>query len=384
FLPAFPSTRPELFAYDLLILGDLPASLLSPDQQLMIREFVAEGGGLIHIAGRNHGPASFVGTPIADTLPVEFNGVKYAIDTGDRPEPYSPQLTPAGVRSMMLNLTDDPVQNLDVWKKLPGMFWAYPVTKLKPAAEVYLTHPRKTLADGKPMPLLASHYYGKGYAIWVGFDETWRWRYNEADRFFGRFWSQAVYIAGVPRTLGTKLTQLSLDTADPQLGKTGQIYARLFNADLRPLQADRLEARLERLDAAPDDKDRSQAIDLKALPGSPGEYVAMVPFNRTGRFVLRVDNAGDPGMLEYRVSLPPDHELAPGGLAEEPLRQLAASTGGQFYHEEELHTLSSKLATKTVQFTRREEILLWNVWALLLVIGLLSAEWVVRKFYSLS
>ena len=384
FVANFPATRPELFAYDLLILGDVPAGSLNPDQQLMVREFVAEGGGLIHIAGRNHGPASFVGTPLADALPVEFPVVKYAIDSGERPEPFLPELTPAGTRSTILSLTDDPLDNLRVWKTLPPIYWAYPVTKLKPASEAYLVHPKKTLADGKPMPLLAAHFYGKGYAIWVGFDETWRWRFNEADRYFGRFWSQTVYVAGVPRTLGTKLTQLSLDTADPQLGKVGQVYARLFAADLKPLAADRIEARLERLDAGPEEKDRSTPVDLKALPGQLGEYIATIPFNRVGRFALKIDNAGEPAALEYRVALPPDHELSPGGINEEELRKLAEATGGGFYREENLFKLVGAVVPQSTPFVQREEYLLWNKWALFLVIGLFVAEWFVRKFSSLS
>jgi len=45
------------------------------------------------------------------------------------------------------------------------------------------------------MPLLAGHLYGKGYVMFMGFDETWRWRFNTADKYFGRFWNQAVYAA---------------------------------------------------------------------------------------------------------------------------------------------------------------------------------------------
>jgi hypothetical protein len=310
--------------------------------------------------------------------------VQYAIDSGDRPQAFRPELTPAGIRSGVLNLVDDPVANLRTWKELPEIYWAYPVTKLKPAAEVHLVHPRQTLADGEPMPLLASHYYGKGYVVWVGFDETWRWRYNAADQIFGRFWSQNVYIAGVPRTLGTKLTQLSLDTPDPLLGKTGQVYARLFTPDLQPLITERTEARLERLDAGPGERDRSQPVELKALPGQPGEYTAVLPFNKVGRFALQVDNAGDTATLEYRVTLSPDHELAPGGMAEEELRQLTEGTGGKFYREETLQRLIEDMKPRTVQFTQRQEVLLWNRWSLLLVIALFSAEWFIRKFNSLS
>ena len=384
FIPKFPATRAELFAYDLLILGDVPATFISTEQQGFVREFVAEGGGFIHMAGRNHGPSSFVGTPLADLLPVEIQSVQFAIDTANRPQPFRPDVTPSGIRSPLLSMADDPVESLRVWRTLPEVYWAYPVTKIKPASEVYLTHPTLKTTDNKPMPLVASHYYGKGYSLYVGFDETWRWRFNEADKYFGRYWSQAVYVTGVPSTLGTKLTQLSLDTPDPLLGKTGQVYARIFTADMKPLTAEVLEAKLERLDVGPDDKDRSIPVQLKAVPGQPGEYVSTVPFNRVGRFALKVDNGSDPATLEYRVSLPPDHELAPGGMAEDDLRKLAEGSGGKFYREEDLSELPKNVQPKSTPYTSRDEILLWNVWGLLWVLGLLTAEWFLRKFNSLS
>jgi hypothetical protein len=234
------------------------------------------------------------------------------------------------------------------------------------------------------MPLLASHYFGKGFVLYCGFDETWRWRFNEAETLFGRFWSQSVYVAGVPRTLGTKLTQLSLDTADPVLGKTGQVFARLFAPDLRPLTADQIEARLEKLDAELGDADRVKPVTLKAVPGQPGEYVAALNFNRLGRFSFKVDTGTDPASLEYRVTLPPDHELAPGGMAEEELRKLAELSGGGFYREEDLYALPAAVKPKEAPYARRDEILLWNGWMLGLVVALLSLEWFLRKFSSLS
>ncbi len=384
FIPAFPADRKELFAFDLIVVGDFPAGSLTPEQQGYLREFVAEGGGLIHIAGRQHGPASFVGTPLADVLPVEVPATKFPIDSGVRPTGYRPELTPTGLRSGVLSLADDPVESLRTWRKLPELYWFYPVTKLKPASEVYLTHPTQKTIDNKPMPLLAAHYYGKGYVVYLGLDETWRWRFNEADRLFARFWSQVVYAAGSPRTLGTKVTQLSMDTSDPQLGKTGQVYARLFTTKLDPLVSDRVEARLERLDAGAGDAEKSVPVELRALPGQPGEYVATVPFNRVGRFALKVDPGTEAASLEYRVTLPPEHEMAPGGLAEDDLRKLAEASGGKYYREEDLHTLAASITPKSSPFAQREEILLWNKWLMLWVIGLLSAEWFLRKFNSMS
>jgi uncharacterized membrane protein len=384
FIPEFPTSRQALFQYDLLILGDVPASAFSREQQEFIRDFVAEGGGLIAIAGPQHAPASWVGTPLAETLPVEVPVVAFPIDSGNRPEGYRPVMTPIGMRSPLLSLVDSPEENHHVWQTLPELYWAYPVMKLKPAAEVYLTHPREQTSDRKPMPLLAGHYFGKGYVLYLGLNETWRWRYNEADRYFGRFWTQAVYLTGVPRTLGNKLTQLSLDTPDPLLGRTGQVYARLFTPELKPLTTDRIEARIERLDGQQSDSERSSSVELKAVPGQPGEYVATIPFNAVGRYALRVDAGTGPASLEYRVALPPEHELSAGGMAEDALQDLALRSGGSFYHEEDLHTLPQKIEPKSSPFRRREELLLWNHWLLLWIIGLFSAEWFLRKLNSLS
>src|SRR5262249_7351509 len=159
----------------------------------------------IQIAGKGHAPASYVGTPLADVLPVEFRAVKFKMDPDSRNEGFRPVPTPVGDRSALLGLEDTPAESKKVWATLPPVMWYYPVIKLKPAAEVFLVHPPDKMTDGKPMPLFAAHYYGKGYVMFAGFDETWRWRRNEADKYFYRFWSQAVYASGAPRTLGTKL-----------------------------------------------------------------------------------------------------------------------------------------------------------------------------------
>jgi len=384
FLPGFPSNREELNAFDLLIFGDLAATALTNVQQEAIRDFVAEGGGFIHIAGRRAGPASFAGTPLADVLPVDVQSLNFPIDSNNRSASFRPLLTAQGVRHPAFRLDDDPLRNVAVWQQLPEVFWHYPVTALKPAAESLLAHPTATMADGKPMPMIAAHYYGKGQAIFVGFDETWRWRYNEADRWFGRFWTQAVYNAGVPRTLGTKLTQLSLDTLEPQVGRTGQVYARLLKPDLTPQTADQVEAVLERLDVPAGEPGRLNRITLRKLPGTTGDYLAVVPFSQVGRTMLTVDNGGNPGTLEYRVTLPADHELAPGGMMEEELRMLAEQSGGKFYREDTVDELPNDLRGKSVPIVRREETVLWNVWSLLAVVFLLSVEWVVRKWSSLS
>ena len=228
--------------------------------------------------------------------------MRFPIQEPATPVGFVPVLAPAAARSQIVTLEDDPAENAELWgkagetqaeppseKQLKPMYWYYPVKKTRPAADVFLTHPTAKTADNKPMPLLVGHFFGKGYVLFVGFDDTWRWRFNTQEKVFGRFWSQAVYTAGIPRTVGTKLTQLSLDATDPTLGKSGQIYARVFNENFQLLTADEIEATLEQLDADPNDKDRNTTVTLTKLPGQDGEYVAPLPFNKVGRFKLTVD-----------------------------------------------------------------------------------------------
>ena len=42
------------------------------------------------------------------------------------------------------------------------------------------------------------------------------------------------------------------------------------------------------------------------------------------------------------------------------------------------------MKTQTAPFTIRNETILWNKWAMILLLGLLTLEWVVRKFNGLS
>jgi len=378
----FPQTQQELNQYDLLILGDLPGDFLTAEQTKQIRDFVVEGGGLIHIAGRLNGEAPFVRPEFDGVLPVEIVSQKFKDDSPALPVAFRPQLTAQGVRSPLLSLEDDPVDNVRVWRTLPEMYWYYPVKKLRPGAEALLTHPRAT-TDGKPMPLMASHYFGKGYVLFLGIDETWRWRFNEAETYFGRFWSQAVYIAGVGRTVGTRLTQLSLDTSEPVLGKSGQVYAHLLTKDFKPLTVERLSGKIVRDDGTPLGADVS-TVELKPVPGQVGDYVATLPFNQPGRFRFRVENGEDKAQLEYRVNLPETHELSPGGMAEAELIKLATDTGGKFYREEDLINLPTDMKPQFTPRIQKNEILLWNRWAMFLLLGLLTMEWFLRKFNSLS
>jgi hypothetical protein len=414
-----PEFRKLLFEFDLLILGDVPGKFFTREHQEVIKEFVTEGGGLIHIAGRWHAPAAWApekpglapGTttnPIADVLPVEFEAVRFPIQALENPVGFVPVLAPGAARTQIVSLEEDPIDNAELWgkrkragepatdvpneKQLKPLFWFYPVTKVKPAADVFLTHPtaRTPAPDNREMPLLVGHHFGKGYVLYVGFDDTWRWRFNSQSKWMGRFWTQAIYTAGIPRIVGTKQTQLSTNTLNPTLGTTGEYYVRVFNESFQPFTAEELEGLLQKTDAEPNDKDAQVPIKFRKVPGVDGEYVVTLPYNRVGQFRLSVDPKNkSPAGLNFVVSYPENHELAPGALDEPAMRKLTRESRGSavdvgFYREESLIKLPEDVKPKSSTLIDRKETLLWNQWAMILLIGLLTLEWFLRKFNGLS
>jgi hypothetical protein len=380
FLPEFP-TREKLFGFDLVILGDVPSNYLGHERMTMIQEFVREGGGLVVVAGRNAMPATYENSPLAEVLPVEFIPTKFDPESAVRPQAFVPERTPAGERADMLMLTDAVDENRLAWRDLPGWYWHYPVTKLRPGATSLLGHPKQSIGD-QQMPLLATHLYGKGQVLFLAADETWRWRYNAQEKLYARFWGQVVYQVGLPHLLGNAArVQMALERGEAVLGRPGYVYAHLFDTDFHPLIDQRIHATLEALDLPPGEG-KSREVPLEVVSGRPGEYRAYLPHDVPGRFELRLTRP-EPFMFGYRVELPPHHELEPAGMADDSLRELASVTGGRFYREEDLPKLVESIVAKNASFTLRREILLWNPLSLLVFIALVTTEWVIRKFVNL-
>jgi hypothetical protein len=398
FLAKFPENFPEPPAddsdrrpYDLLILGDVPVKALGAGGARAIAQFVKEGGGLLQIAGRYHAPASYAGTPLAEVLPVEPAREEIPPPGEERTRAFRPVLTYDGEQSAALALADGQEENLrlwreELWQEGRGFYWHYPAAGLRPGATALLVHPDKMVGSkphDRPLPLVASHYYGKGEVLFFGVDETWRWRDGTADRLTARLWGQVVARLGLPHLLGNaRRSQLDLERGTPVLGRPAAVKARLLDPKYEPLTRPLVRASLHHLDGA----GGTRTVLLKRIPGQPGEYRGSLPNDSPGRYELRLaqDKGVQAATLPYRVELPPRHELEKAPPAEEALRAAAAVSGGKYYREEDLHRLADNVAPQKSSFVVRQEVLLWNPLALGLFVLLLTAEWVLRKFSNLS
>lgn len=387
YLEKFPERREELYQYDLVIMGDVDPKNFTPTQLENLGEFVSRfGGSLILIAGKRFAPHAYRRSVLERMLPVEFD-LAPAEGAGEvaAEKPVRLELTAAGRSSAMLRLADVESENLERWRNLPPIYWAARVSRAKPAAEVLLvdSDPVKETRHGK-MPVMALQRYGSGQVLFIGTDNTWRWRKNVGQAYYVILWGQTIQRMALPRLLGgSKRTQLSTDHQNVLTGDRVTVYGRLFSAGFEPMTDPQVRAAYSLREPPPGAASVETEVILRALPDQPGvyrgEFVAPAP----GAYQFFVLHDRDTP-LDFTVN-EPRFELGDTAMNESLLREMAVSSGGAFFREEDLKDLPQKIGLKTERVRAPMEAEIWSSWsyflALLLVV---TAEWILRKWSQLK
>jgi len=395
-----PQDKDELLRnYHVIIFGDVnPNHLkygLTNEQMKWIKEFVEKGGGFVMIAGEYYAPHKYVNTPIEELLPIipeSFLGgmIIRRAETANRT--FHMRLTQAGRESLVMRLLEDPDENVELWEdrnkreedSLPGLFWYCPVRKAKPIAEVWAVHPTERDSHGRPKPIIATCRYGKGTVIFVGVDETWRWRFGVGDLFFWRFWSQVIRYAAAQALLGKeKRFSLHTDRETYHVGKTVTLTAYILDERYEPSREPKQVATIQ----LPDGKKKE--IILKLDPKNPGNYVATYKPKRLGVYSVwlggtEVEPEEAPARAQFRVVIPSLEKRHPE-INEKLLRKLASATDGQFLPLYEIEKVPRQIEAiqESIPTDVREEPLWDKWWILVLFTGLIAVEWVLRRMRRL-
>ena len=374
----------------MIVFGDVsPASLTRTDME-NLNEFVASfGGSFVMIAGRQFSPSKFFegdGASIGKMLPVE--AADEAPSTNDDTiynTPIKVALTSLGKIDPMLNLSEANARdNTGFWDGLDPIYWVAPVAS-KPGAEVLLVNPNQELGRGK-VPVISRQQYGLGQVLYVGTDNTWRWRRNVGDLYYTRFWGQVNQRMAQQRFIGAdKRTQITLNKQNYMTGDRVRVYARLYQAGYEALDAEEYPTVNGYYESAGGQRTE---VNLKQVSGQSGLYYNEFIAPAAGQYKFFVDpnvQAGDtPAKVAFSVT-ETSLERSETAMNEKLLEELAGATGGKFYREENLRTLADSITTEKVTVDSRLEKELWATW---LYFGLLmlvvTVEWVVRKFSFLK
>ena len=373
YLENFPSRIEELFAYDLIILGDVAPDSIGRTGMEHLADYISRAGGsLVVIAGKNHNPAAYRHTALENLLPVELR-----LSTGNSTIARLPQqlsLTEAGRRSPMLRLSVSDQANDLVWSKLPPIFWTSSVSQAKPAAEVLLVNPQEN-----NRPVIAMQRYGAGEIIFVGTDNTWRWRKNSGDTYHTRFWGQIVQrMAGFRLLGGQGRTRISSDRSKMEKGDRVTVRARLFTRGWQPRTDSPIKARVE-IPGSGKEPATVRSMKLYSIPSDPGSYRGEFVGSQTGHFRITVDNEGSAAQLNVTVGKT-NLEMREPAMQEAVLRETAAKTGGAFFLPSEAENLANAITRTKATVTLPIEVDLWaSPLYFLLLLTFLTVEWVLRK-----
>jgi hypothetical protein len=381
YIDQFPSQRDDISKYDLVIFGDIDPRKLSPNQLETVSYFVSElGGSFVLLAGKKFAPHAYRRTVLDRMLPVEFDGVTVTAGEPVADKPVKLELTAAGRANLMMRLSDREEESAAIWKQLPPIYWDAKISRPKPAAEVLLVDPDpgKESRFGK-MPVVAMQQYGQGQVMFVGTDNTWRWRKNVGDLYYTALWGQVAQRMAMLHVLGgSKRTRLSTDRKSYVTGERVLVFARLQTPTAEPLQDPSVKGVFGMRSGG-----KQTEVILRAAPDHPGlyrgEFVAPLP----GQYQFFVEQDLDTP-LDFTVT-EPKFEFGETAMNEAMLRDIATTTRGAFFREEDLYKLPETIAAKTERVKSPLEVELWSSpLYFMLMLLVLTGEWVLRKMSQLK
>jgi uncharacterized membrane protein len=380
-IAAFPRTREELFAYRSIIIGSLEAAALTGDQLKMIAEFVdRRGGGLLMLGGpRSFAEGGWSGTAVAEVLPVVL--------AGDRTQPKGAVMrltvkpTRAGAATAVTQLGATEQASAEKWASLPGVTAVNRVDGVKPGATVLLTGTDETRAE---RPMLAYQRYGRGKTFAFLPQDSWHWQMDHSiavdDLTHENFWRQLLrwLVDGVPDQVEPSLTS---ERVEP--GEAATLVASVVDPSFVELNDALVMATITGPDGTiadvPMSWDGEHAGRYQAaIPTTaPGWYEAKIEATRNGASVGRA-------VTHFRAA-PGDAEYFDATMHAATLRRIADETGGRFYHAADTASLADDLRYTGRGVTTVEEHELWHMpIVLMLLVGLLCAEWGYRRVVGLA
>lgn len=397
----FPQTAEEIRPYDLIVIGDVHPRYFSDRQLALIREHVAtRGAGLLWIGGERYTPNLYAGTDLELLLPmIAPSAVGRLISESGWDIAIKPTDAAAELNLLRLSLrgSGESSTGLTDWpSKLSPFRWAQDLGPLRPGARplaeaVDLKDP----VTGLGAPLVVLYRFGAGELIYVATDETWRWRKDAGEVYFEQFWIQLMRKLGRSRV--QQLDDRARFTVAPvsvDLGSTQLVELIIEDPALIRDTPPSVRVKVLQQTDNPDQPAREVA-DLELRPagfqgdldaGARASYRAEWRSDQPGRFLLKVTEPLLESLeLEARAEVrDPAQELARAATDHDRLIALAKGTGGSVIPLDNLAMLEGLVPDRSREIsTQTRQPICNTLLALLLILGLFTAEWVLRRVVKL-
>ena len=369
-----PKDRAGFAAHALVVLGDISPDLLPPPLQGALSEAVEKDGvGLLIHAGERHMPTSFVEGPMKGWLPVRWSEDEPRGRVAPDAQPFAVRLTAPGMLHGLFELPGRPASDRSAWQGLPPLSWVAGAAGAKPGATVLA----EVAGDGRSFPLVVEHRFGAGRVLYIGSDETYRWRRNLGGEPFYRFWGQALRHAARDRQRSDRESWIEATPVQAAAGEEVQLTLFALDAQGKPLLEN--DAKLT--------WKRSGRESEVAAPtaGQPGLFKLPWTAAEPGDHEFIYAQPGKPPLTAQVTVLGAEDELLRPVIDRAALSAIAEASSGELVEPDRLLELVQRIPASTVRFKRSLESPLWDHWlALAALVGLYLADIAIRRGKGLT
>ena len=212
-------------------------------------------------------------------------------------------------------------------------------------------------------------YRGKGQVVVAGALDAWRFR-GSPDSAFAAFWQGMAADAAA-----TAMPPLTLDV-EPMLAQPGEEITLRVTVRETGWTRSAAEIHLPSVSASLI-ATAGPTTPVRLWPGpAASEYVARFPAPVDGRYDVRVASAGrqyDSVLVVDRAAVTPQRDRTAA------LAFLAQSSGGEVFPAADLESVAAKLRAIERPIVPRRVHPMRSAWWIVPFVGLLSAEWVLRR-----
>ena len=373
--------------YDVFILCNVDARALNEQSWQALADAVGRGKGLLMIGGtHSFGAGGFQQTPLKDVLPIKMQpNQSQPFDQDIRRDLHinsSIKLRPTGA-SFLTDISDDE-NDKATWSKLPPLPGANRIV-VKDSAEVFLESD-----DDVKRPIMAGANVGGRVVVFAG-DSTWRWLRKGFKDEYNRFWRQVILWLAFWDSRNDESVSITLPKRrfSPKANVTFGVAVKSISGEF--VEGISFDASL----TSPSGE--SQVITVNQVGQRYESELNPESLSQSGVYRIRVaaDRTGVPiGSSEREfVVMDRDKEKSNPAANPEQMKRLASQTsefGGMAIGPEQLAEVldqyienppTTKIEIPTKQRLGGE---FWSsLMFLVMFVGLLSVEWLLRKKWGL-
>ncbi len=387
----FPNTLEELFTYQGIIIGSIEANFFSYDQLRQIEQFTSRrGGGVMAIGGsRAFDAGKYAQSPVADLLPVYLN------ERIEEPEMQIVQnfkavLTSRGRTHAITRLNEDRAQSAKVWDDLPPISVPEALTATKPGATVIL-EARHITDKNRVLPLLVEQRYGRGRTLAFTTNDSWRWRMEVSSQYnyHETFWRQLLRYM-VSTTPGQFEVSSERDVYVP--GDTISLRSEVNDKKFEPIRDAQVTATVTKPSGGtvelPLKINFNNEVSGQTAEAS-SDYRSEFKADETGLYKIEMTaKRGNETLGRAQSSFLVSNrsrEFHDAAQNVELLKRVASETGGKYFALNKANDLLDEITMLEGKNSERVSKDLWDMPInFMLLVGLASAEWFLRKRKGLA